>query len=122
MALVTMTEAARQLGYASRSQLKRLRDEGRINDFRHKIGNRELIETDGLHDHIAGIITQRGSGNICSSHQRTDDWQQIADVVNSWLNPRCWQEHPFTPQQLATLFVCTKDAATEVRSASLRRQ
>ena len=122
MALVTMTEAARQLGYASRSQLKRLRDEGRINDFRHKIGNRELIETDGLHDHIAVIITQRGSGNICSSHQRTDDWQQIANVVNGWLDPRCWQGHPFTAQQLATLFVCTKDAATEVSSASLRRQ
>ena len=96
MALVTMTEAARQLGYASRSQLKRLRDEGRINDFRHKIGNRELIETDGLHDHIAGIITQRGSGNVCSAirppavtlRNGSDDWQQIADVVNSWLDPK----------------------------------
>ena len=121
MALVTMTEAARQLGYASRSQLKRLRDEGRINDFRHKIGNRELIETDGLHDHIAGIITQRGSGNICLSpspcsaavifRNRTDDWQQIADVVNGWLDPKCWQGHPFTAQQLATLSVCIRDAA-----------
>ena len=111
MALVTMTEAARQLGYASRSQLKRLRDEGRINDFRHKIGNRELIETDGLHEHIAGIIGRRGSGNICSSHQRTDDWQQIADVVNSWLDPKYWQGHPFTAQQLATLAVCIRDAA-----------
>ena len=114
MALVTMTEAARQLGYASRSQLKRLRDEGRINDFRHKIGNRELIETDGLHDHIAGIITQRGSGNICSSYQRTDDWQQIANVVNGWLNPKCWQGHPFTAQQLATLAVCIRDAKQQL--------
>ena len=124
MALVTMTEAARQLGYASRSQLKRLRDEGRINDFRHKIGNRELIETDGLHEHIAGIITQRGSGNIClspspSGHGRkavtlrsgTDDWQQIADVVNGWLDRKCWKGHPFTAQQLATLSVCIRDAA-----------
>ena len=111
MALVTMTEAARQLGYASRSQLKRLRDEGRINDFRHKIGNRELIETDGLHEHIAGIIGRRGSGNICSSHQRTDDWHRIADVVNSWLDPKCWRGHPFTAQQLATLSVCIRDAA-----------
>ena len=121
MALVTMTEAARQLGYASRSQLKRLRDEGRIDDFRHKIGNRELIETDGLHEHIAGIIGQRGGGNICLSESRgstavtlrneTDDWQQIADVVNSWLDPKCWQGHPFTAQQLATLAVCIRDAA-----------
>ena len=118
MALVTMTEAARQLGYASRSQLKRLRDEGRINDFRHKIGNRELIETDGLHDHIAGIITQRGSGNICSSHQRTDDWQQIADVVNSWLDPKCWQGHPFTAQQLATLAVCIRDAKQQLNHSN----
>ena len=37
MALVTMTEAARQLGYASRSQLKRLRDVGRINDLDTKL-------------------------------------------------------------------------------------
>lgn len=118
MALVTMTEAARQLGYASRSQLKRLRDEGRINDFRHKIGNRELIETDGLHDHIAGIITQRGSGNVCSAirppavtlRNGSDDWQQIADVVNGWLDPKYWQGHPFTAQQLATLSVCIRDA------------
>ena len=115
MALVTMTEAARQLGYASRSQLKRLRDEGRINDFRHKIGNRELIETDGLHDHIAGIIGQRGSGNICLSHQRSDHWQQIADVVNDWLDPKCWQGHPFTAQQLATLSVCIRDARRQGR-------
>ena len=114
MALVTMTEAARQLGYASRSQLKRLRDEGRINDFRHKIGNRELIETDGLHEHIAGIIGQRGSGNICSSHQRTDDWQQIANVVNGWLNTKCWQGHPFSAQQLATLAVCIRDAKQQL--------
>lgn len=120
MALVTMTEAARQLGYASRSQLKRLRDEGRINDFRHKIGNRELIETDGLHDHIAGIIGQRGSGNICLSpaarpepvtlRSGTDDWQQIANVVNAWLDPKHWQDHPFTAQQLATLAMCIRDA------------
>jgi hypothetical protein len=99
-----------------------LRDEGRIEDFRRKIGGRELIETNGLHDHIAGIIGQRSSGNVCSSHQRTDDWQQIADVVNEWLDPKCWQGHPFTAQQLATLFVCTKDALSEVRSASPRRQ
>ena len=120
MALVTMTEAARQLGYASRSQLRRLRDEGRIDDFRHKIGNRELIETEGLHDHIAGIIGQRGSGNICLSsaawrtavtlRSGTDDWQQIADVVNGWLDPKCWQGHPFSAQQLATLAVCIRDA------------
>ena len=114
MALVTMTEAARQLGYASRSQLKRLRDEGRIDDFRHKIGNRELIETEGLHDHIAGIITQRGSGNICSSHQHANDWQQIADVVNGWLDPTCWQSHPFTAQQLATLSVSIRDAKQQL--------
>ena len=122
MALVTMTEAARQLGYSSCSQLKRLRDEGRISDFRHKIGNRELIATDGLHEHIASIITQRGSGNVCTPHQRMDDWQQVADVVNEWLKPECWKDHPFTAQQLASLFVCTKDALDEVRSASLRRQ
>ena len=124
MALVTMTEAARQLGYASRSQLKRLRDEGRINDFRHKIGNRELIETEGLHEHIAGIIGQRGSGNICLSRSscspavtlrnETDDWQQIADVVNGWLDPRHWQGHPFTAQQLATLAVCIRDAKQQL--------
>ena len=122
MVFVTMTEADRQLGYASRSQLKRLRDEGRIDDFRRKIGNRELIETEGLHDHIASIITQRASGNVCKAEPE-DYWQQVADVVNGWLEPKYWGEaYPFTAQQLATLFVCTRDAAKEVRSASLKRQ
>ena len=117
MALVSLTEAARQLGYASRSQLRRLRDEGRIDDFTRKIAGRELIETDGLRDHIAGVIGQRCSGNICQSNTPEVTWQEVADTVNSWLDPNCWSSsYPFTAQQLATLSVCTSDAFEELRS------
>ena len=122
MALVSLAQAARHLGYASQSQLKRLRDQGRIDDFRHRIGRRELIQTDGLEAHIASIITQRASGNVCKAEPE-DYWQQVADVVNGWLEPKCWGDaYPFTAQQLATLSVCTREAAKEVRSASLKRQ
>ena len=74
--------------------LKRLRDEGRIDDFRHKVGDRERIEMKGLHEHIASIITQRSNGNICYLKGNTSDWQKIADVVNGWLEPKCWDETP----------------------------
>ena len=117
MALVSLTEAARQLGYASRSQLRRLRDEGRIDDFTRKIAGRELIEMEGLKDHIASIIGQRCSGNICQSNTPEVTWQEVADTVNSWLDPNCWSgSYPLTAQQLATLSVCTSDAIREVRS------
>ena len=117
MALVTITEAARLLGYASRSQLKRLRDEGRIDDFRHKVGDRERIEMKGLHEHIASIVMQRSNGNICQPKGMDNDWQKIADVVNGWLEPKYWDDtHPFTPQQLATLYTCIQDAAEELHS------
>ena len=117
MALVSLTEAARQLGYASRSHLRRLRDEGRIDDFKHKIGNRELIETDGLSEHISSVITHRVSGNICQTNTPEVTWQEVADTVNSWLDPECWSgSYPFTAQQVATLSVCTSDAIEEVRS------
>ena len=33
MPVMTLTEAARELGYATRSQLKRLKDNGRIDNF-----------------------------------------------------------------------------------------
>jgi len=117
MALVSLTEAARQLGYASRSQLRRLRDEGRIDDFTRKIAGRERIEMEGLKDHIASIIGQRCSGNICQSNTPEVTWQEVADTVNSWLDQECWSgSYPFTAQQLATLSVCTSDAIGEVRS------
>ena len=117
MALMTLTEAARELGYASRSQLRRLRDEGRIDDFTRKIAGRELIETDGLKDHIASIIGQRASGNVCQTNAPEVTWQEVADTVNSWLDPNCWSgSYPFTAQQVATLSICTSDAIEEVRS------
>ena len=115
MALMTLTEAARELGYASRSQLRRLRDEGRIDDFTRKIAGRELIEMEGLKDHIASIIGQRASGNVCQTNAPEVTWQEVADTVNSWLDPNCWSgSYPFTAQQIATLSVCTKDAIDEL--------
>ena len=65
MPVMTLTEAARELGYATRSQLKRLKDNGRIDNFIVKEGRKELIQTDGLHDHIAGSSASSG-GNVAS--------------------------------------------------------
>ena len=117
MALMTLTEAARELGYASRSQLRRLRDEGRIDDFTRKIAGRELIEMEGLKDHIASIIGQRASGNVCQTSTPEVTWQEVADTINIWLDPNYWSgSYPFTAQQVATLSICTSDAIEEVRS------
>ena len=115
MALMTLTEAARELGYASRSQLRRLRDEGRIDDFTRKTAGRELIEMEGLKDHIASIIGQRASGNVCQTNAPDIPWGEVAELVNRWLDPKCWSgSYPFTAQQIATLSVCTKDAIDEL--------
>ena len=62
-------------------------------------------------------ITRRSNGNTCHPKDMSSDWQKIADVVNGWLEPKCWDsDHPFTAQQLATLYTCIQDAAEELNS------
>ena len=116
MPLMTLTEAARELGYASRAQLKRLKDSGRISDFTVKQGRRELIELDGLHDHIAAIVRPRADGNVCQSAPKTvvDEWTEIASVVDQWIDPETFGAPPFSADRLATIYHVVNDTIAQI--------
>ena len=116
MPVMTLTEAARELGYATRSQLKRLKDNGRIDDFIVKEGQKELIQTDGLHNHIATIIRPRVDGNVCQTQPRVvlNDWEEVAAVVDQWIDPNTFGSPPFTGERLATIYGCINDAVRQI--------
>lgn len=113
---MTLTEAARELGYATRSQLKRLKDNGRINDFIVKEGQKELTQTDGLHDHIASIIRPRVDGNICQPVPKAvvSEWTEVASVVDQWIDPETFGAPPFTGDRLATIYNAVNDAIAKI--------
>ena len=113
---MTLTEAARELGYATRSQLKRLKDNGRINDFIVREGQKELIQTDGLHDHIARIIRPRVDGNVCRPAPKAvvDEWTEIASVVDQWIDPETFGAPPFSADRLATIYHAVNDAVQQI--------
>ena len=116
MPLMTLTEAARELGYATRSQLKRLKDSGRIDDFIQTEGRKQLIELDGLSDHIARIIGPRVDGNVCQSAPKAvvDEWTEIAAVVDQWIDPNTFGAPPFSGDRLATIYGCINDAVQQI--------
>ena len=113
---MTLTEAARELGYATRSQLKRLRDRGAIDDFIRTEGRKELIELDGLSDHIAKIIRPRVDGNVCRPAQKAvvSEWTEIASVVDQWIDPETFGAPPFSGDRLATIYGCINDAIEQI--------
>ena len=113
---MTLTEAARELGYATRSQLKRLRDRGAIDDFIRTEGRKELIELDGLSDHIAKIIRPRVDGNVCRPAQKAvvSEWTEIASVVDQWIDPETFGAPPFSGDRLATIYGCINDAVRQI--------
>ena len=116
MPVMTLTEAARELGYATRSQLKRLKDNGRIDDFIVKEGRKELIQTDGLHNHIATIIRPRVDGNVCRPAQKAvvSEWTEIASVVDQLVDPETFGAPPFTADRLATIYNAVNDAIEQI--------
>ena len=120
MPVMTLTEAARELGYATRSQLKRLKDSGRISDFIVREGQKELIQTDGLHDHIARIIRPRVDGNVCRPAQKAvvSEWTEIASVVDQWIDPETFGAPPFSGDRLATIYGCINDAVQQIHSGA----
>ena len=116
MPVMTLTEAARELGYATRSQLKRLKDNGRIDNFIVKEGRKELIQTDGLHDHIARIVRPRAGGNVCQKQPGVvlNDWEEVAAVVDQWIDPSTFGSPPFSGERIATLYGCINDAVRQI--------
>ena len=116
MPVMTLTEAARELDYTTRSKLKRLKDNGRIDDFIVKEGRKELIQTDGLHNHIATIIRPRVDGNVCRPAPKAvvDEWTEIAAIVDGWIDPETFGAPPFSGDRLATIYGCINDAVQQI--------
>ena len=116
MPVMTLTEAAREHGYATRSQLKRLKDNGRIDNFIVKEGGKELIQTDGLHDNIARIVRPRAGSNVYQKQPGAvlNDWEEVAAVVDQWIDPSPFGSPPFSGERLATLYGCINDAVRQI--------
>ena len=96
MPILTVADAARSIGHRSRSQLYRLMEAGRLDEFvRHQSGKR-MLEVDGLAAAVKNRTQQsRPSVRVIQDSAPTD-WTRVARVCNSFLGegwgPPPWDE------------------------------
>jgi hypothetical protein len=114
MAALTLSAAAKAIGHASRSQLYRLIQDGRLDDFvRHENGRR-LIEVNGLAAAVRES-TQRRSNSVTVVDARASmDWDSIAATCNAWLDVEAWGKPPWNAVRWGTLYWSVVDAMTAV--------
>ena len=64
MQLMSVSAAARHLGYKSRSQLYKLMNEGWLDDHVHvqKVSGQRLLDVDGLKEKLQGLRRWRSDG------------------------------------------------------------
>ena len=64
MQLMSVSAAARHLGYKSRSQLYKLMNEGWLDDHVHvqKVSGQRLLDVDGLKEKLQGLCRWRSDG------------------------------------------------------------
>ena len=64
MQLMSVSAAARHLGYKSRSQLYKLMNEGWLDDHVHvqKVSGQRLLDVDGLREKLQGLCRWRHDG------------------------------------------------------------
>ena len=88
MAAMTISDAAKAIGHGSRSQLYRLIQDGRLDDFvRHENGRR-LIEVNGLAAAVRESTQQRSNSVTVLEPKASMDWDSIAATCNEWLGVR----------------------------------
>ena len=117
MAALTISDAAKAIGHASRSQLYRLIQDGRLDDFvRHENGRR-LIEVNGLAAAVREVTQQRINNVTRMEGAEPVNWDAIAERCNGWLDPEVWGKPPWDPLRWASLYWCAVDAMTELSSA-----
>jgi hypothetical protein len=117
MAALTISDAAKAIGHASRSQLYRLIQDGRLDDFvRHENGRR-LIEVNGLAAAVREVTQQRINNVTRMEGAEPVNWDAIAARCNGWLDPEVWGKPPWDPLRWASLYCCAVDAMTELSSA-----
>jgi len=114
MSVLTISDAAKAIGHASRSQLYRLIQDGRLDDFvRHENGRR-LIEVNGLAAAVRESTQRRSNSVTVTEAADPVNWDAIAERCNGWLDPEVWGKPPWDPVRWATLYRCLLDAMAEL--------
>ena len=91
--LLNIKEAAFHCGFKSRSQMYKLINGGRIDEFiRVDDKGKKRIESEGLRDYLAGITQQRSDGNVCEfkSEIDIDAWSRMACAANELMDEMGW--------------------------------
>ena len=109
MAILTVADAARCIGHRSRSQLYRLMEAGRLDEFvRHQSGKR-MLEVDGLAAAVKNRTQQRRSTIVPMQDIAPADWTRVARVCNSFLGEG-WGPPPWDERKWLVLWDSLQDA------------
>jgi hypothetical protein len=114
MAALTISDAAKAIGHSSHSQLYRLIQDGRLDDFISWQGGKRLIEVNGLAAAVKEVTQQRSNSVTVVDTKASMDWDSIAATCNEWLDVETWGKPPWDPVRWATLHSCLVDAMTPV--------
>ena len=118
MPALTITDAAKAIGHTSRSQLYRLINDGRLDDFVCWRGGKRLLEVNGLAAAVKDVTQQRSNSATLVEAEGAVDWDKIAATCNGWLAGDGWSQRPWSSIQWATLYSCLVDALYESQSDS----
>lgn len=114
MAALTISDAAKAIGYSSRSQLYRLMNDGRLDEFIRWQNGKRLLEVNGLAAAVRERTQQRSNSANLVNNECGTDWDGIAALGNEWLNPDAWSKPPWDSTRWASLYRCIVDAAAEL--------
>ena len=107
MAVVSVLEASRRLGYRSRSTLLRLIRKGDLDDFIRDSANGALhLEIEGLREKVRSLTQFKANSVIHQPEQQgPPSWPEIASLANSYLDLEAWGPPPWDGYRWATLAV-----------------
>lgn len=117
MAALTISDAAKAIGHSSRSQLYRLINDGRLDDFVCWKGGKRLIEVNGLAAAVREATQQRSNSVTVPEAQKGGDWEAVAKICNAWLLPDAWGKPPWTGTQWAALYWSVVDAMSALNES-----
>jgi hypothetical protein len=92
MAALSISDAAKAIGHSSRSQLYRLINDGRLDDFVCWRGGKRLIEVNGLAAAVKEATQQRSNSATVVKADGAVDWDKIAETCNGWLAGDGWSQ------------------------------
>ena len=106
MAVVSVLDASRRLGYRSRSTLLRLIRKGELDDFIRDTANGALhLEMEGLREKVRSLTQFKAGSVIHQPEQRAPNWEDVAQLANSYLDLEAWEGPPWDGDRWATLAV-----------------